>query len=67
MIDFTYLDGRDVEMVVKELAAIDYTCNRVSSYVFNRPYSWVEVRMFNARIDEPIDHGYNWNDGDILY
>ena len=37
VIDFNYLDGRDVEMVIKELAAIDYTCNRVSSYVFNRP------------------------------
>jgi hypothetical protein len=23
--------------------------------------------MFNARISQCIDHGCNWNDGDILY
>ena len=23
--------------------------------------------MFNARINEAIDHGCNWNDGDVLY
>ena len=23
--------------------------------------------MFNARIDQPIGHGYKRNDGDILY
>ena len=38
-----------------------------SHHVFNRPYSWVKVRMFNARIDQPIGHGYKWNGGDILY
>ena len=39
-IDFTYLDGRDGEIVVKELATVDSNCNQVSSYVFKRPYSW---------------------------
>ena len=37
VIDFNYLDGREVEMVVKELFAVDSNCNRVSSYVFKRP------------------------------
>ena len=23
--------------------------------------------MFNSRINQAIDHGCNWNDGDILY
>ena len=23
--------------------------------------------MFNARMNEAIDHGCNWNDGDVLY
>ena len=23
--------------------------------------------MFNARMNETIDHGCNWNDGDVLY
>jgi len=23
--------------------------------------------MFNARINEAIDHEFNWNDGDVLY
>ena len=64
VIDFTYLNGREV--MVKELAAVD-SCNRVSSYVFKRPYSWVEVPIRNARINQAIDHGCNWNDGAILY
>jgi len=51
----------------KELAAVDYHSNRVLSYVFKGPYEREEVRSFNARINQAIDHGCNWNDGDILY
>jgi hypothetical protein len=32
--DFTYLEGKDGELVVKELAAVDSHSKRVSSYVF---------------------------------
>ncbi len=37
------------------------------SYTFKRSYSWDEVPMFNARINQAIDHGCNLNDGEILY
>jgi len=67
VIDFTFLEGRDGELVIKELAAVDSHSNRVSSYVFKRPYGWEEVPSFNARMNQAIDHGYNWNDDDILY
>ena len=67
VIDFTYLEGRDGGIVVKELAAVDCHSNRVSSRVFKRPYGWQQIPMFNARMSEAIDHGCNWNDGDILY
>jgi len=66
-VDFTYLKGRDGDFVVKELAAVDFQSNRVASYLFRRPYIWEEIPMFNARIIEAIDHGCNWNDGDVLY
>ena len=33
----TFLEGRDNEIVVKELAVADSHINRVSSYVFKRP------------------------------
>jgi hypothetical protein len=64
---FTYLEGRDVEIVVKNLAGVDFHSNRVSSYVFEWPYFWEEIPLFIARMNEAIDHGFNWNDGDILY
>ena len=67
VIDFTYLDGLDGELVVKEWAAANSNSNCISSYVFKRVYSWEEVPMFNARINQAIDHGCNWNDGNILY
>ena len=67
VIDFTFLEGRDGELVVKELAAVDSHINRVSSYVFKRPYSWEEVPSFNAHINQAIDQGCSWNGGDILY
>ena len=67
VIDFTYLEVRDVELVVKELAAVDSQSNRVSSYVFKKPYGWEEVPPFNARMNQAIDHGCNWNGGDVLY
>ena len=66
-VDFTYLKGRDGDFVVEELAAVDFQSNRVASYLFRRPYIWEEIPMFNARIIEAIDHGCNWNDGDVLY
>jgi len=40
VIDFTYLEGKDGELMVKELPAVDSYSSRVSSYVFKRPYSW---------------------------
>jgi hypothetical protein len=51
MIDFTYLEGRDGEVVVKELAAADSHCNKISLYVFKRPYSWEDVPILNARLN----------------
>jgi len=65
--DFTYFDGRDGDIVIKELAAVDSHSNRVSSYVFKRPYGRREVFTFNATINYAIDHGCNWNDGGVLY
>jgi len=35
----------------------------VSSYVLKRPYSWDEVP---AKLNQAIDYGCNWNDGDVL-
>jgi len=52
---------------VKELAVADFQSNRVSTYVFKKPYSWEEVPGFNARMNCAIDHGCNWNVVDILY
>ena len=67
VIDFTYLEGRDGELLVKELANVDSHRITVSSYIFKKPYGWEEVPVFKARINEAIDHGCNWNDGDVLY
>ena len=67
VIDFTYFEGRDGDIVVKELAAVDIQSNRVSSYVFKWPYGREELPIFNARINDAIDHGCNSNDGDVLY
>jgi len=36
LIDFTFLEVRDNEIVVKDLAVADSYINRVSSYVFKR-------------------------------
>jgi len=65
--DLTFLVGRDGELLIKELAVADSHSNRVSWYVIKSPYSWEEVRALNARINQAIDHGCNWNDGDVLY
>jgi rRNA maturation protein Rpf1 len=59
VIKFTYLKGRDIELVVSELAAVDSHSNRDSSYVFKRPYGWEVVPMFNVRINQAIDRGCN--------
>ena len=66
VIDFSYVQRRDGDIVVKELAAVDCHSNRVTSSVIKIPYAWEEVPMFDARVNEAIDHG-NWNDGDVLY
>ena len=67
VIDFTFLEGRDGEIVVKEFAVVDSHKNRVSSHVFKRPYGWEEFLSFNARMNQAIDHGCNCYDGDVLY
>jgi hypothetical protein len=67
VIDFTYLEGRDDELVVEELAAADSNGNRISSYIFKGPNSWEELPLFDARKNEAIDHGCNWNDGYVSY
>jgi hypothetical protein len=67
VIDFTFLEGRDNEIVVKELAVAHSRSNRVSSYVFKKPYCWDELPMFNARLKSAITHSCNWNDCDVLY
>ena len=41
VIDFTHLEGRDSEIMVKELAAVDSHTNRASSYVFKETI-WLE-------------------------
>ena len=57
MIDFTYLEGKDGELVVKELAAVDSHSNRVSSYVFKKPYSWEELSLFKVRTKKLLTMG----------
>ena len=42
--DFTYLEGRDGELLVKELATVDSNRNRMSSYIFKKPYEWANSR-----------------------
>ena len=37
VIDITFLEGRDGELVVKELAVVDSRSNRFLSYLFKRP------------------------------
>jgi len=67
LIDLTYFEGRDRDIVVKELAAVDCHSNRVTSSVIKIPYAWEEVPMFTARMNDAIDNGFNWNDRDVLY
>jgi len=67
VINFTYLEGRDGDIEVKEVAAVEFQSNRVASNLFKRPYGWEEIPMYNARINESIDHGCNLIDGDVLY
>ena len=40
VIDFTYLDGRDGDLVVKELAAVDSHSKRVSSISLTNHTVW---------------------------
>jgi len=64
VIDFTYLEGKDGELVVKELAAVDSHSNRVSCV--QETLSWDEL-SFISRTNEAIDHWCNWNDGYVPY
>jgi hypothetical protein len=64
--DVTCLEGRAGELVVKELAVTDSQSNRVSIYVFKKPYSWMKVPGFNAPMNCAIDRGCKWNYVDIL-
>ena len=57
MIDFTYFEGRDGDIVVKELAVVDSNSNIVSTYVFRRPYRMIQT----------IDQGCNLNYDGVLY
>ena len=65
LIDFTYLEGKDDEIVAKELAAVYSHSNRVSSNGFKKPYNLEELSLFNVRMNEAIEHWCNWNDGNI--
>ena len=67
VIGVIYLEGNDGELVVKELAAVDSHSNRVSSYVFKRPDRWEGLSLINVRMNEVIDHGFNWNDVYVPY
>jgi hypothetical protein len=51
MIELTFSEERDNEIVVKELADADSHINRILSYVFNRTYRWEEVPIFKARMN----------------
>jgi len=64
VIYFTYLKGRGGDFMVKELSRGDSHSNGVSSHVFKRPYSWEDLPSFNVRLNQAIDHGRNWNDGE---
>ena len=50
MSGFIYLEGRDGEFMVKELAAADSHSNK-ASYAFKRTYGWEEVPLLDARIN----------------
>jgi hypothetical protein len=43
------------------------TPTATGSHAFMRPYGWEEVLIVNARMKQTIDHGRNWNDGDVPY
>jgi hypothetical protein len=48
VINFTLLEWRDSELVVKELAVVDSYSNRVSSYVFKRPTAGMKYQRLTA-------------------
>jgi hypothetical protein len=65
--NFTYLEWRDSDIVTTEMVYVDFLSNRVSSYVFKRPYGWEELPIFNDRMNQAIEHRCTWNDGCVLY
>jgi len=50
VIDVTCLEGRDGELVVKDLAVAGFQSSRASAYAFKKLHSWEEVPGYNARI-----------------
>jgi len=48
VIDFKYLEGRDGDIVVKELVAVDFQSTKVVLCVFKKPYGCEELPMFNT-------------------
>ena len=67
VIDVTCLEGRDGELVVKDLAVAGFQSSRASAYAFKKLHSWEEVPGFNARMNCSLDRGCNRNVVDILY
>jgi hypothetical protein len=66
--DWFYLFGREGWWDGCEGAGICRFYEQQSVIVcLKRPYAWEEVPMLNARINQAMDRGCNWNDGDILY
>jgi hypothetical protein len=65
-IEFIFLEERDNDLEDKEPAVAE-SCSHKVTYIFKRPYIWEQVPMFNAKINDAINHGCNWNDGDVLY
>jgi hypothetical protein len=54
VIDFTFLEGRDNEIVVKELTVAHSRSNKVSSYVFKKPYCWDQLPMLPLNLIAPL-------------
>ena len=63
VIDFTYLEGKDCELLVEELTAVDSGGNSVCL----RDLTAGNLSLSNVRMNEAIDHGCKWNDDYIPY
>ena len=67
MIDFTYLEEKYGELVVKYFSVFNSCSSRASSCGFKRPYRWENLSFFNVKMNEAIYHCCNLNDGDLPY